>query len=80
MSQMFARMDRMMNNLPSHIDYNHQGTRGKFTIPSFIGSYDGEAYLDWEIAVQQEFKSHLVHEIYKVKYVTREFKDFSQFW
>jgi hypothetical protein len=49
MAQMFARIDCMMNNLTSHIDYNHQGTRGKFSIPSFVGSYDGEAYLDWEI-------------------------------
>ena len=43
---MFARIDHMMNNLPSHIDYNHQGIRGKFTITYFVVSYDGEAYLD----------------------------------
>jgi hypothetical protein len=73
-------MDRMMNNPPSHIDYNHHGTRGKFTIPSFVGSYDGEAYLDWEMTIEQEFHSHLIHEIHKVKYATREFKDFAQFW
>ena len=46
---MSARMGRMKNNQPSHIDYNHQGMRGKFTIPSFNGSYDGEKYLDWLI-------------------------------
>jgi hypothetical protein len=26
--------------------------RGKFTIPSFVGSYDGEEYLDWEMDVE----------------------------
>jgi hypothetical protein len=36
----------MKNNQTSYIDYNHQGMRGKFTIPSFVGSYDGEEYLD----------------------------------
>jgi hypothetical protein len=78
MAQMFARMDRMTNNLSSHIDYNHQGIRRKFTIPSFVGSYDGEAYLDWEITVEHEFNSHLVHEINKVKLATSGFKDFAQ--
>ena len=78
MAQMFPRMDRMMNNPPSHIDYNHQGIKGKFTIPSFVGSYDGEEYLDWEMVAEQEFNSHLVHEIHKVKHATSGFKDFAQ--
>jgi hypothetical protein len=53
---------------------------GKFTIPSFIRSYDGEKYFDWEMAIEQEFNSHLVHEIHKVKHATSGFKDFAQFW
>jgi hypothetical protein len=32
----------------------------KFSIPPFIGSYDAEAYLDWEMIVEQKFSSHLV--------------------
>jgi hypothetical protein len=32
----------------------------KFSIPPFIGSYDAEAYLDWEMTVEQKFSSHLV--------------------
>jgi hypothetical protein len=80
MAQMFARIDRMTNILPSYIDYNHQGRRGKFIIPSFVGSYDGDAYLDWEMTVEQEFNSHLVHEIHKVKLATSGFKNFSQIW
>jgi hypothetical protein len=34
----------------------------KFFIPPFNGSYDAEAYLDWEMTVEQKFSSHLVPE------------------
>jgi hypothetical protein len=34
----------------------------KFSIPPFNGSYDAEAYLDWEMTVEQKFSSHLVSE------------------
>jgi hypothetical protein len=34
----------------------------KFSIPPFMGSYDAEAYLDWEMMVEQKFNSHLVPE------------------
>ena len=78
MDQKFARMDQMKNNQPSHIDYNHQGMRGKLIIPSYSGFYDGEEYFDWEMAVKQEFNSHLVPEIHKVKLATSEFKDFAK--
>jgi hypothetical protein len=80
MAQMFARMDHITNNLPPHIDYNHQGMRGKLTIPFYSGFYDGEKYFDWKMDVEQEFNSHQVPEKHKVKYATREFKDFAQFW
>jgi hypothetical protein len=46
MDQMFARMVKMKNNQPSLIDYNHNSMRGKFTIPCFVGFYDGEEYFD----------------------------------
>ena len=46
MDQKFARMDRIKNNEPSHIDYNHQCMRGKLTISSFLGHYDAEGYLN----------------------------------
>jgi hypothetical protein len=46
MAQMFARMDHMANNLPSHIDYNHQGMIAKLTIPFYSGFYDREKYFD----------------------------------
>ena len=79
MDQKFARMDRIKNNEPSHIDYNHQGMRGKLIIPSYSGFDDEEKYFDWEMAIEQEFILHLVPEIYRVKHATSEFKDFAQF-
>ena len=53
--------------------------RGKLIIPSYSRFYDGEKYFDSEIAVEQEFNSHLVPEIHRVKHATSEFKDFAQF-
>jgi hypothetical protein len=70
----------MKNNYLSHIDYDYQGMRGKFTIPSFVGFYDGEKYLNWKMAVDKKFSSHLVLEKHKVKHATSEFKDFAIVW
>ena len=70
----------MKNNQPTHIDYNHQGMRGKLTVPSYSRLYDGEKYFDWEMVVEQEFNSHLVLEIHQFRYATSEFKYFAQFW
>jgi hypothetical protein len=52
----------------------------KFFIPPFNGSYDAEAYLDWEKIVEQKFSSHLVPEQYRVRQATSEFKDFALIW
>jgi hypothetical protein len=49
----------------------------KFSTPPFNGSYDAEAYLDWEMIVEQKFSSHLVPEQHHVRQATSEFKDFS---
>jgi hypothetical protein len=49
----------------------------KFSIPPFNGIYDAEAYLDWEMIVQQKFSSHLVLEQHRVSQVTSEFKHFA---
>ena len=34
----------------------------KFSIPSFLGHYDAEGYLDWEMTIEQKFAAHLVPE------------------
>jgi hypothetical protein len=52
----------------------------KFSIPPFNGSYDAEAYLDWEMTVEQKFSSHLVPEQHRVRQATSEFKDFTLIW
>jgi hypothetical protein len=39
----------------------------KFSIPPFNGSYDAEAYLDWEMTIEQKFSSHLVPEQHRVR-------------
>jgi hypothetical protein len=80
MDQMFARIDQIKKNQPSQTYHNCQGIRGKLTIPFYSGFYDGEKYFYWEMAVEQEFNSHLVPEKHRVKYATRELKDFAQFW
>jgi len=52
----------------------------KFSIPPFMGSYDVEAYLDWEMTVEQKFNSHLVFEQHRVRQATSEFRDFAIIW
>jgi hypothetical protein len=52
----------------------------KFSIPPFNGSYNAEAYLDWEMTVEQKFSSHLVPEQHHVRQATSEFKDFALIW
>jgi hypothetical protein len=52
----------------------------KFSISPFNGLYDTEAYLDWEMTVEQKFSSHLVPEQHHVRQATSEFKDFALIW
>jgi hypothetical protein len=52
----------------------------KFSIPPFNGSYDAEAYLDWEMTIEQKFSSHRVPEQHHVRQATSEFKDFALIW
>jgi hypothetical protein len=52
----------------------------KFSIPPFNGLYDVDAYLDWEMTVEQKFSSHLVPKQQCVRQATSEFKDFALIW
>jgi hypothetical protein len=52
----------------------------KFTMIPFAGSADPEAYLDWELAVNQKFNSHQVPEEHRVRLATSEFTRFALFW
>jgi hypothetical protein len=46
----------------------------------FYGLYDAEAYLDWEMTIDNKFSSHLVLEQHCVRQATSEFKDFAIIW
>jgi hypothetical protein len=52
----------------------------KFSIPSFLGHYDAEGYLDWEMTIEQKFAAHLIPERHQVRQATSEFKDFAIVW
>jgi hypothetical protein len=75
---------------------NRRGTRGNrprdlhghddafikitFKIPNFDGKYDLDAYLTWEIAVDQKFACHEFPETTRVKAAMSEFTDFASIW
>jgi hypothetical protein len=63
--QRLARNRQGMGGNGRHNHHNPQPDHDpfakiKFSIPPFMGSYDDEAYLDWEMTVEQKFNSHLV--------------------
>jgi hypothetical protein len=64
----------------NHESDNDLYAKIKFSIPPFIGSYDVEAYLDWEMTVEQKFNSYLVPEQLRVRQATSQFKDFAIIW
>jgi hypothetical protein len=45
----------------------------KFSIPSFLGHYDAEGYLDWEMMIEQKFAAHLVPERHQVRQASLNF-------
>nr|XP_027186283.1 uncharacterized protein LOC101514004 [Cicer arietinum] len=53
---------------------------GKIKFPSFHGKSDPEAYLDWELKIDQLFEAHDIREDMRVKLVTLEFKDHALLW
>jgi hypothetical protein len=52
----------------------------KFTMIPFDGNADPEAYLDWEVVVEQKFNSHQVPDEHRVRLATSEFTSFALFW
>ena len=47
---------------------------------SFASTADPESYLDWELAVEQKFNSHVVPAEHRVRLATSEFTSFALFW
>ncbi|XP_012702858.1 uncharacterized protein LOC105914754 [Setaria italica] len=52
----------------------------KFSMPSFDGKYDPNAYLTWELAVDQKFACHDFPENKRIRAATSEFTDFASIW
>jgi hypothetical protein len=84
--EMWHRLHRNRQGMGGNNDNNHDNhnqdncdpfAKVKFTIPAFYGAYDVEAYLDWEMTVEQKLNSHVVLEVHKVRQATSEFKDFA---
>ena len=46
----------------------------------FAGTADPEAYLDWELAIEQKYNSHLVPAEHRVRLATSEFTSSALFW
>jgi hypothetical protein len=46
----------------------------------FASTTDPKAYLDWELAIEQKFNSHLVPAELRVRLATSEFTSFALFW
>ena len=79
-----ARNRNRLNFNRRGMEGNNQGnndpfSKTKFKIPPFYGSADPEAYLDWEMAVDQKFSFHQVLEEYRVRLATCEFTSFALF-
>jgi hypothetical protein len=52
----------------------------KFSILKFDGKYNPEAYLDWELQVEQKFNCHHYPEDRWVRAATSEFVDYASIW
>jgi hypothetical protein len=52
----------------------------KFKIPPFDGKYDHDAYISWELVVEQKFTCFKFFENARVRAATSEFSDFSSVW
>jgi hypothetical protein len=52
----------------------------KFKIPSFDGKYDPDAYISWDLAVEQKFKCFEFRKNARVRAATSKFFDFASVW
>ncbi|XP_019435376.1 PREDICTED: uncharacterized protein LOC109341859 [Lupinus angustifolius] len=52
----------------------------KIKVPTFIGKNDPEAYLEWELKMEQVFECSSYQESKKVKVAALEFKEYALIW
>jgi len=63
---------------PEHREDRIEGI--KIQIPSFKGKSDPEAYLEWEMKIEQLFVCHNYTEQKKLKVAAMEFTDYALIW
>jgi hypothetical protein len=84
------------HNTRHPVQHNHHGRDGyrrrevrnnddafhklKFKIPPFDGKYDHDAYISWELAIEQKFTCFEFPENARVIAATSEFSDFASVW
>jgi hypothetical protein len=52
----------------------------KFSIPPFAGKYDLDAFLTWEMAIEQKFECYDISDTKRIRAATSEFTDFASIW
>lgn len=58
-----------------------EGMRGiKKKVPTFIGKSDSDAYLKWEIKIEQIFNFHTYTNFQKVHVASLKFKEYALVW
>ena len=62
------------------IDRDIRLRENKLRIPIFHGKSDVEAYLDWELKIEQIFTCHEISNDKKVKLATLEFQNYALLW
>ena len=68
------------NARPPQIRDDDHIAKLKFTIPPFNGKYNPDAYLTWELEVQQRFACLNYPKDKRVSAATYEFTNFSSIW
>jgi hypothetical protein len=65
---------------PRPVRYDEHMAKLKLNIPPFEGRYNPDAYLTWELEVEQRFACLHYPEHLRVSVATCEFTDFASIW
>ena len=86
-----TELDNVVNTNSDHAHRRHHRRREvrdhddpllkiKFLIPHFAGKYDPDAYLTWEMAIEQKFECYDIPDNKRIRAATSEFTDFGSIW
>jgi len=87
----YTELDDVVNTNSDHAHRRHHRRREvrdrddpllkiKFSIPLFAGKYDPDAYLTWEMAIEQKFECYNIPNNKRIRAATSEFTDFVSIW